>query len=247
MAAPTATADAFTLTPLAGGEAAILADITLPPAEERWFDPAAWGDAAQPVGEGGRGAAWFVQAPFADALLRQYRRGGLVARISRDKYLWRGADHTRGFAELRLTRRLFDAGLPVPRPLAAMYRRDGGAYRGAILLQRLHGVRSLARLAGHGDAPWKKTGQLIARFHRAGLDHADLNAHNILFDADGEGWLIDFDRGRLRKPSRAWREANLARLQRSLQKLRGTRSRNDVEVDFAQLRAAYDIAWTHEE
>ncbi|MEE7561082.1 3-deoxy-D-manno-octulosonic acid kinase, partial [Xanthomonas sp. Kuri4-2] len=99
-----------------------------------------------------------------------------------------------------------------------------------------------ARVAGRG-APWEETGRLIARFHRAGLDHADLNAHNILFDGNHQGWLIDFDRGVLRIPATRWRERNLARLQRSLVKLRGERSREEVDKDFARLRRAYDLAW----
>lgn len=243
MAAPAATAEPFTLTTAPDGRGAVLADPALGPGDARWFEPETWGPAAQPVAEGGRGAAWFVDAPFGRAVLRHYRRGGLAARLSRDQYLWRDAAHTRGFVELRLTRALLDAGLPVARPLAAHYQRQGRFYRAALLLQRLEHVQSLASLADAGHAPWDATGALVARFHRAGLDHADLNAHNILFDAAGQGWLIDFDRGRLRRPGRAWREANLARLLRSLQKLRGSRSRAGVEADFARLRAAYDRAF----
>ncbi len=92
-------------------------------------------------------------------------------------------------------------------------------------------------------APWEACGRLIARFHRAGLDHADLNAHNILFDEHGKGWLIDLDRGQIRIPATGWREANLARLSRSLLKLRGARSEDEVRGCFDHLRAAYDKAW----
>lgn len=214
------------------------ADVTL-------FSPAHWGERARPVGEGGRGGAWFVDAPFGHSVLRQYLRGGLVARLSHDQYLWRGANRTRSFAEFRLMRALRAQKLPVPRPIAAFYLREGMRYRAAILMERLEGVRSLADralVAGRG-APWEETGRLIARFHRAGLDHADLNAHNILFDANGHGWLIDFDRCVQRIPATRWRERNLKRLLRSLIKLRGERSHDDVDKDYARLRRAYDLAW----
>ena len=89
----------------------------------------------------------------------------------------------------------------------------------------------------------EEAGRLIARFHREGLDHADLNAHNLLFDGNGRGWMIDFDRGRLRIPATGWREGNLRRLLRSLHKLRGERDQGEVEADFARLRRAYDLAW----
>ena len=105
-------------------------------------------------------------------------------------------------------------------------------------------MRSLAELAADdpANAPWEATGRLLARFHRAGLDHADLNANNILLDAR-QGWLIDFDKGSIRIPATAWRERNLARLQRSLVKLRGERGEAGVREDFARLRRAYDATW----
>ena len=110
-------------------------------------------------------------------------------------------------------------------------------------MQQLPGVQPLAVLAAQGQAPWEEAGLLVARFHRAGLDHADLNAHNLLFDSQGRGWVIDFDRSQLRIPETAWREGNLRRLQRSLHKQRAARSEVEVDVDFARLRAAYDTAW----
>jgi 3-deoxy-D-manno-octulosonic acid kinase len=59
---------------------------------------------------------------------------------------------------------------------------------------------------------------MIAKFHHAGVDHADLNAHNILLDAAQRVSVIDFDRGRLRTPG-SWRLRNLRRLHRSLLKI----------------------------
>ena len=208
-----------------------------------WFDPAHWGEAARPVAGSGRGGAWFLDFGEGDAFLRHYLRGGLVARFSKDRHLWRNIAHVRSFAEFRLLRQLRAKKLPVPMPYAAWYRREGMHYRAAILMQRLQDVRPLAALAAEGIAPWEAVGQLVAQFHRAGLDHADLNAHNILFDGQGRGWFIDLDQSRLRIPATAWREANLARLHRSLRKLRGMRSTEDVDADFARLRAAYTVAW----
>lgn len=229
-----------------GGYGSILSDAALArQVEPGWFDPGFWGERARPVDSGGRGGAWFVDGPFGAAVLRHYLRGGLAARVSRDAHLWRGIARVRSFAEFRLTRDLHREGLPVPEPLAARYVRRGPFYRAAILVRRLDGVRSFAdRVAvAAGDAPWQETGRLVARFHRAGFDHADLNAHNILFDAAGKGWLIDLDRGRQRLPETGWRSRNLARLERSLLKLRGERPAEAVRADFARLRAAYDARW----
>lgn len=209
------------------------------------FDPEYWGAHAQRVGSGGRGGAWFVEADGRALVLRRYLRGGIAARLSRDGYAWRGESRVRSFVEYRLLQALRERGLAVPAPHAACYWKRGRLYRAAILVERIAGARSLAELASEQGkvAPWTEAGRLIAAFHHAGLDHADLNAHNVLFDGDGAGWLIDLDRGRLRRPARGWRQKNLARLLRSLRKLRGERTMADVDADFHRLRLAYDQAW----
>ena len=64
---------------------------------------------------------------------------------------------------------------------------------------------------------WQSLGQCIARFHKHGVYHADLNAKNILI-ADEQFYLIDFDRGELRTPKADWQKANMERLLRSFRK-----------------------------
>lgn len=189
---------------------------------------------AQPVSSGGRQAAWYVSGRFGDAVLRQYRRGGLVARLVRQTYLWQGADNTRGFAELRVMAALHARGLPVPRPLAAAYRRKAGLfYEAAILTQRIPDVRTLAQVLTHasraadatpqGEGVPARVAAAIVAMHDAGVWHADLNAHNILLDAAGQVWLIDFDRARDHGTplAPALRVANMQRLRRSLEKVAG--------------------------
>ena len=229
-----------------GEYGAILFDSTqLRQVDPRWFDPHEWGSRAQQVGGSGRGNAWFIEASHGPLVLRQYLRGGMAARLSRDRYLWRGAHRTRSFAEYRLLRELLRRKCPVPVPVAACYLRGRTTYRAWIIVQRLTGVQSLAALAlaDPAGAPWEAAGRLVARFHREGLDHVDLNAHNILFDEAGKGWMIDFDRCRMHIPATAWRERNLARLQRSLRKVAGPERREAVDAGFARLRHGYDARW----
>ena len=57
----------------------------------------------------------------------------------------------------------------------------------------------------------------MRRFHDLGVCHADLNAHNVLLSEESV-YLVDFDRCRLRAPG-LWRDANLVRLRRSLEKV----------------------------
>jgi 3-deoxy-D-manno-octulosonic acid kinase len=202
-----------------------------------WFAPPA--DAAGVSGSG-RGASWFV-APLGEPwVLRHYRRGGAVARLISDRYLWTGAARSRPFAEFRLTAALHAAGAPVPRPVAARIVRSGLAYRGDLITARLDAGSLSAKVgAPLVEAEWRAAGASVARCHGFGLDHADLNLHNLLVATDGAAFVIDLDRGRQRAAG-SWREANLARLRRSLDKLAAGRW-DDATRDaaWASLREGY--------
>ena len=177
--------------------------------------------AGAPAGlaERGRGAVVFVPAPEGEWAVRHYRRGGLVGRIVRDRYAWLGAERTRCYREWRMLAALLALDLPVPRPVAAGWRRAGLCYRADLVTQRIASAAPLSSRLARGEAvDWRDIGAMIWRFHAAGACHADLNAHNIMLDAAGSPWLLDFDRGRFRAPG-AWREGNLARLERSLRKI----------------------------
>jgi 3-deoxy-D-manno-octulosonic acid kinase len=172
---------------------------------------------------GGRGSAWFVAAHGGgEWVLRHFRRGGLVARLVSDRYLYTGEARVRAFREFRLLAELARLGLPAPRPVAARCVRTGPFYRADLLTVAIPHVRSLAELAGTGLAAeaWRAVGACVRRFHDALVCHADLNAHNVLIDGRGAVWLVDFDRGSRRAAGR-WQEANLARLEHSLVKVAG--------------------------
>ncbi len=191
-------------------------------ADGRWLDRDFWqARGTVTATTAGRGGASFIAADGRSMVLRHYRRGGLAARVSADRYWWRGASETRSFVEWHLLYLMRRRGLPVPEPVAARYLLQGRSYSADLLMQRITGTSSLAeRLA---EAPlsislWVATGRCLRRFHAAGVCHADLNAHNILLDATDQVWVVDFDRARLRAPG-LWTDANLARLYRSLQKV----------------------------
>lgn len=190
-------------------------------ADARWFDPEHWRSrgGATPT-SGGRGASWFVGAGSARFVLRHYRRGGRFGALLGDRYLDLGLERSRPWREFRLTAQLHALGLPVPQPVAARVCGSGLVYRGDLITVRLDAT-PLAAAVGAGApqaAAWRAAGACIATLHAAGLDHADLNLHNLLIDGAGGATLIDLDRGRLRDAG-GWRAANLARLRRSLAKL----------------------------
>ncbi|MEL7296229.1 MAG: 3-deoxy-D-manno-octulosonic acid kinase [Pseudomonadota bacterium] len=184
------------------------------------FDSRAW-PRSEAIGQGGRGSAWFVGDDTGDYVLRHYRRGGLIGRLNRDLYWFTGTARSRPFLEFRLLDNLHCLGLPVPEPIAARCVRIGPLYRADLLTRRIPDSETLAEMLlreSLDTKQWQSLGWLLKRFHDAGAYHADLNAHNIMRNSDGQFFLIDFDRGELRKPG-DWCADNLRRLLRSLNKL----------------------------
>ena len=188
--------------------------------DDAWFEPGRWPGAVDRQ-QGGRGAVAFLRDDDRRWVLRHYRRGGAVARLFDDRYLYTGADGTRSFREWRLLRELMVLGLPAPRPVAARYARDGLFYRADLLTVELPSRLTLAQAIVAAALPeqrWAEIGRCIGAFHTHGVRHADLNAHNIVLGPGREVYLLDFDRGRIMARG-SWEGAVLARLERSLVKL----------------------------
>jgi 3-deoxy-D-manno-octulosonic acid kinase len=210
---------------------------------EALFDPEFWRARGELVAvTGGRGSAWFIASGARHWALRHFRRGGFIARLSQDRYVWAGEDKVRAFAEWRLLELLTRRGLPVPKPIAARYQRTGFRYRCDLITQRILDANPLSAVLALGalpEAQWRAVGAAIARLHGAGVDHADLNAHNILIDVTGVVSVIDFDRGQTRRPG-SWSSRNLQRLRRSLDKIsRGLPADRYTARDWDWLMAGY--------
>lgn len=207
--------------------------------DNAWFDPVALAAAGYTGASGtaGRGATVLFEADGRRLVLRHYRRGGLIRHLSDDLYVRTGLHNSRPWRELALLTRLHAGGMPVPPPIAARIAPPAGLsplYRGDLVTEYLPRTRTLAEALRHGpldSATWPQIGATIARFHALAVDHADLNAHNVLLDDDGDVYLIDFDRARLRlRPGGRWSHGNLVRLYRSLGKLRA----GDPEFSFGE-------------
>jgi 3-deoxy-D-manno-octulosonic acid kinase len=182
---------------------------------------------------GGRASIAVVSTGEERWVLRHYRRGGFIARLSRDRYLWLGESRTRSFAEWRLLAELRRRGLPVPAPVAARYVRGALTYTADLITEQLPDSRTLADAVTGAHLPaeqWTIIGKTIAAFHREGVHHADLNAHNIMIEhaVAPRVYLLDFDRGRIEARG-SWEQEVLARLRRSLEKIKVQRG----DVAFA--------------
>lgn len=195
-----------------------------------WFHPSFWGTDALPVIAGGRGMAWFIARTEGDWVLRLYGRGGLVVHVTKRAHFFLNQYFVRAFREFRLLTKLYQAGLSVPRPIAAAYRKVAYCwYHAEIIIERVPYAKSFAQhLAIPNEKLWFEVGRLIRQFHDYGVYHADLNCHNILISESGL-YLIDFDKSRLRK-GQSWKKNNLQRLKHSIEKLSNTSLDNSPQL-----------------
>ena len=190
---------------------------------ENLFLPHSWPDVKLISNDiGGRGEIYFLGDGKHTFVLRHYNRGGMIRRFMKDSYVWKDEERTRSFSEWYLLKKLYAMNLPVPMPVAANYIKSGFFYKANILTMEIPEVKSLARYmieSEYFENFWPKIGAHIQSFHRVGLCHADLNAHNIQIDKDRKMWLLDFDKSCILKPGK-WQNSNLSRLKRSIQKIK---------------------------
>lgn len=209
-------------------------------ADEQWFERVSNHPESS---RAGRGEVVFFDSPFGACVLRHYHRGGLVASVNADRYLFTGAKRCRAFREFRLLIELMGDALPVPEPVMARYERNGLYYRADLITRQIPGVQTLAQRLDSKDldaALATRVGRMLADFHSQGVWHADLNANNVLVDVGGKVWLIDFDRCAKRKPAMEWQQANVQRLLRSFHKLHAGKKMSDFdEVFWHPMLAAY--------
>ena len=222
-----------------------------------WFDPirmAACGPAlfdtphqeATKLATGsGRGQAHRVPLDHSEGVLRHYRRGGLMARLSPDRYAGCSPLACRAMNEFTLLRRLRAWNLPVPAPVAARLVPRLIGHTADIVVAMIPQTRNLAQALSEGAQPvdhWLALGRAIRRLHDRQVFHSDLNCHNLLLDAQGGAWIVDFDKCGVR-PGEAWKQQNLDRLRRSLRKEHGRRSQfHWDEARWDDLMRGYAVA-----
>ncbi len=171
----------------------------------------------------GRASAWFIRLETAqeNAVLRHYYRGGQVARISADRFVWTGIKKSRAMAEFHLLEWMCEQNLPVPEPLGARVVKQGLFYTCDLITREISDTETLSRklsMAELSEQQWRDVGAAIKRLHEYCVCHSDLNANNILISGAGVVSLIDFDRCKIKGGSH-WKNKNLQRLKRSLDKL----------------------------
>lgn len=195
----------------------------------------------------GRGTAWGVRLPGGtiDVVVRHAHRGGVLRSLRGDRYVWPG----RAPWELETSLRLQEAGVRTPDVVAyALYPAGPGFCRCDVVTRRLPPGADFPVAWRDGSAAVRDDllvaiAALLRDLQAAGAQHADLNAKNLYVARDGgrwHAWVLDVDRVRFRAPNDPEVAAqNLARLVRSLKKLRG---RKAMEITDERLARLADLA-----
>lgn len=200
--------------------------------------------ASSPAGPTGRAPhARIHVSGGADVIVRRYRHGGLLARLTGDRFL--SSDRFRN--EFEIGRAAFAAGVPTARPVAVGWRASGPFHRGFIATLVIAAARDLLDLFARPSAEPVRVSAAracalaVRRMHDAGIVHADLHLKNLLVGEGADGtpggtaWVIDLDLVRREGPpvSMDSRVSNLARLYRSVEKHR----RRGLSIGDAEVEA----------
>lgn len=197
---------------------------------------------------GGREPHPVVVLPTGEkAVVRRYRRGGLVRHVNGSRYF----GGNRAFDELRATEHARAGGVRTARVFAAVERPRAVGYTAMLGTLLISGATDAAAwLGAHADdaearaAMLREAGRQIGRMHAAGVSHPDVNLRNLLVaDAEGgaEVWLLDFDKARVHDGAvpDARRRHDLRRLARSARKLGAA----VATAEWAALADGYGDDW----
>ncbi|MUJ26457.1 3-deoxy-D-manno-octulosonic acid kinase [Aliivibrio fischeri] len=196
-------------------------DSLLSDSPEQCCDPDYWQQQNKVIGSAqGRGTTWFVALDKMDAALRHYRRGGLFGKIIKDHYIFTGWEKSRSYQEFQLLKALKEAGVNVPKPIAARTIKRTFCYQADLLSEKIPNAQDLVSILQEkplSKEMYQKIGNEIRKMHAAQVNHTDLNIHNILIDDNDKVWIIDFDKCYQQKGD-DWKQCNWDRLKRSFVK-----------------------------
>lgn len=171
---------------------------------------------------GGRGGTYLVNSNQQTCVLKKYLRGGLMAKISYDSYLWLGLKQSRVEQERNIIQYLTENKFITPQFVAFQIIQTGLLYQQSMITQFVKNKGSLESILDQQELSETQIINLaktLKVMHQLKVNHADLNANNILLDENEHWIIIDFDKAKIMQEDGHWKNQNLQRLKRSLEKL----------------------------
>jgi 3-deoxy-D-manno-octulosonic acid kinase len=198
----------------------------------------------------GRGVLYVIEGPGPGRwVVRHLHRGGLLAPLTRDRFLRVGP--RRPHNELRVSCALRSLGIPTPEVLVSVVYPSGIIYRGDVARDEVPDARDLADcLFGEPSldeadriAAMAAAGRLVRWLHLRGVIHPDLNLRNILLEWAGRPprpYVLDLDKCRTvaRVPA-SRRRRMLRRLRRSARRFEERTGRRIGDHEWECFEMAY--------
>jgi 3-deoxy-D-manno-octulosonic acid kinase len=133
--------------------------------------------------------------------VKQYAHGGLLRHITGGRFLCVGP--TRSLLEFSMLERVRAIGVNAPRPLIFV-NKGSFFYQSWLFMEEIVNSKNLAQLskAEEGEGGdllhdgMAKLGQQVLRLIENKIFHVDLHPGNVLLDATGSVFIVDFDKAR---------------------------------------------------
>ncbi len=171
--------------------------------------------------------------------IKHYRRGGLMRYFIKRRYFKFGK--TRAQREFELLDLVGNLGLNVPEPIAYAHR-GRLFYRAWLVTREIHQPLSLVRLSLQDEQKARTAMESvitqISALIQNDILHVDLHPGNVVVDAAGKVYLIDFDKGSVYHGDRQkLKNHYLVRWQRAVSKHRLPEMLSDIlQTGFEEIR-----------
>lgn len=157
---------------------------------------------------------------IGSVVIKHYRRGGLMRYIIKHRYLKFGK--TRAQREFELLDIVSTLGINIPQPIAYAHR-GHLFYRAWLVTREIYQPLSLACLSLQDEKKTKTAMasviEQISLLIQNDILHVDLHPGNVVADAAGKVFLLDFDKGRVYHGNRQMlKDRYRARWQRAVNK-----------------------------
>jgi len=170
----------------------------------------------------GRGKALELEYGGKSYFLKHYIRGGFVAKISYDRYIFNSLASTRAVKEYNFLNTMNDKGLPVPKAAALQVITNHFTYKADLITCKIENEGTLYEFIKDNKmtkALWNALSTTIEKFYQENVYHSDLNAKNIIIDKDNNFFLLDFDNSYFFYDKKLFTKS-MFRLERSLKKIK---------------------------
>ena len=133
--------------------------------------------------------------------VKQYAHGGLLRHVTGGHFICVGP--SRSLLEFSMLERVRALGINAPRPLVFV-NKGSFFYRSWLFMEEIVDSRNLAQISASTDANdadvlhdgMVKLGQQVLTLIENKIFHVDLHPGNVLIDASGRVFIVDFDKAR---------------------------------------------------